>query len=176
MADKIISDLEAAPALTGDMLFPVENDVGTFAASLEDVAEYAIGEIPSASENESGIADIATQLEVDNGLDDEKIITPLKLRFGFQISLGTNGYIKFPSWLGGFVIQWGTNNISANTNSIITLPLAFPTVCLNVQATYKSNSSGLVDVGAANIVSVSQISLANGADSAINIMWWAFGY
>ena len=30
-------------------------------------------------------------------------------KLGLQISLGTTGYIKMPTWLGGWVAQWGTS-------------------------------------------------------------------
>ncbi len=40
---------------------------------------FSIGDIPLATETVAGIAEIATQAEVDAGTDDERIVTPLKL-------------------------------------------------------------------------------------------------
>lgn len=57
---------------------------------------------------------------------------------GFQISLGTNGYIRFPAALGGFIIQWAVGaGLPANNPGGVTAcqetvswPLAFPNACL----------------------------------------------
>ena len=49
---------------------------------------------------------------------------------GFSYSFAGNGYIKLPSWLGSFIIQWG---ISSSTWT--SFPISFPTACLNVQVT-----------------------------------------
>jgi hypothetical protein len=57
---------------------------------------------------------------------------------GFSASLTTNGYIKFPSWLGGLVAQWATGATDPATVTepvqTITLPIAFPTGILNAFA------------------------------------------
>jgi hypothetical protein len=49
---------------------------------------------------------------------------------GFASSFGANGYIKFPSWLGGWVVQWGGYTPGVNAgSSAITFPISFPTAC-----------------------------------------------
>lgn len=59
---------------------------------------------------------------------------------GFAVSLATNGYIKFPSWLGGLIIQWGTSaNVAADTNITVSFPLAFPQSCYIVILTDYAN-------------------------------------
>ena len=73
------------------------------------------------------------------GTADDRIVTPSKLRLGFSASLTTNGYIALPTWLGGFVLQWGLINItltSVNTtlSTNWTYPVAFPTGCLTAWA------------------------------------------
>lgn len=85
----------------------------------------------TATETRMGISAISTQALTDAGTDDATIITPKKLRFGFVFSPGTNGYIKLPSWLGGFIMQWGSVATVA-TNTVVTLPIAFPNAIFGV--------------------------------------------
>lgn len=62
------------------------------------------------------------------------------LTLGFQSSFGTNGYVKFPSFLGGLIIQWGH---SSNNVKTIYFPIAFPNSCFNAFPTYQYNSAAL---------------------------------
>lgn len=76
----------------------------------------------------------ATDVEVAAGAVDDKVVTPKKLRMGFSASLNASGgFIAFPSWLNGFVIQWGyylhgnwTAAGSQPSMSLINFPIAFP--------------------------------------------------
>lgn len=54
---------------------------------------------------------------------------------GFATSMAATGYIKFPSWLGGLVLQWGTQ--LAATQSF---PVAFPTAVFVVLPVGQFNS------------------------------------
>lgn len=104
----------------------------------------------TATESRAGLIEVATQAENDAGVVDNRAVTPLKLRNGFAISLAGNGYIKFPSWLGGFIIQWAfgsqiTLGTNATTTQIVTLPLTFPNACHRAfsLSTYVSGASSI---------------------------------
>lgn len=78
-----------------------------------------------ATEIKLGTAKIATQALTDAGTDDATIVTPKKLRWGFQIQKASNGYIVFPTWLGGLIIQWGT--VNGTTGDLAApYPIQFP--------------------------------------------------
>ncbi|UST93756.1 phage tail protein [Pseudomonas siliginis] len=103
-----------------------------------------------ATEVKLGAAKIATQALTDAGMDDATIVTPKKLRWGFQILKASNGYIVFPSWLGGLVIQWGIFTGNGTNDLAVPYPIQFPNAAFVVQATLQYTPSspvnGYVDV------------------------------
>jgi hypothetical protein len=78
--------------------------------------------VAQATEAAFGWAKIATQAQTNAGTDDSTIVTPKKNRAGFRILLGANGYIGLPTWLSGFLVQWGVANSNVNGIDGITLP------------------------------------------------------
>lgn len=91
---------------------------------------------------------------------------------GFAYSFAASGYIKFPSWLGGFIIQWiqgtqVTNLASGGTFSdqVITLPLAFPTALLGHAEGYLWVATGGADVSL-KTTSLTQVTLSSRNNSA----------
>lgn len=105
-----------------------------------------------------------------------------RLRLGFQVSLTPNGYIIFPSWLGGLILQWGLS-ASILDDSKITVPfnLEFPSEALMVQAT--NQQPAIVNGGwIAFIDTITRSSFIVGADdvgtssgTAIKVYWFAVG-
>lgn len=70
---------------------------------------------------------LASQSEVDAGKLDTVAVSPKTLRWGFAASFHTNGYIIFPTWLGGFIIQWTQDVIPEGAGEVhVNLPIAFP--------------------------------------------------
>ncbi|WP_338049940.1 gp53-like domain-containing protein [Pseudomonas anatoliensis] len=72
-------------------------------------------------------------------------MTPKKLRLGFMVRLGISGYIVFPSWMGGLIIQWinGSASQSGNNNcgDLNMWPLAFPNALFLAVATHEGTST-----------------------------------
>lgn len=133
--------------------------------------------VSAASETVAGIAEIATQAETNAGSDDARIVTPLKLRSGFAISLTQNGYIKLPAWMSGLVIQWGRYAPAAAT-TVVTFPLAFPTACQSVLANQlligdTSGSENMPCLSAAPTTTQFTMSQTSTRDQ---IYWLAIGY
>jgi hypothetical protein len=133
-----------------------------------------------AAETVDGTAKVATQAQTNAGADDTTIVTPKKLRAGFAISLGTNGYIALPSWLGGLVIQWGTtSSIPIGGGVSVTFPISFPTGPLvGVATPFISSSIGTTvfgtNVGAGSTAATMGI-YANAGGTAQPAHWIAIG-
>lgn len=96
--------------------------------------------VKQATETAFGWAKVATQAQVDAGTDDTAFVTAKKMRFGFNVVFGENGFIAFPSWLGGLVIQWGT--LAGNPGQrTITYPVTFPVEVFHVFMTPQASQT-----------------------------------
>lgn len=80
-----------------------------------------------ATETVQGTAKVATATQVNTGTDDTTFVTPKKLRVGLSFSLGITGFIAFPTWLGGLVLQWGYGTETHSDTGFRFFPMAFPT-------------------------------------------------
>lgn len=70
---------------------------------------------------------------VSSGDNSQQVATTAWSKLGFSISLATNGFFKFPTWLGGLMLQWGTTGtLTSNVVASINFPTAFPTSALAV--------------------------------------------
>ena len=97
-----------------------------------------------ATETSAGIAEICTDAELLAGTSDTVVATPLKLRLGFAVSIATRGYVAFPTWLGGVVIQWGKET-TGGTSTVINFPLATMANCYAVVGTADQSLSGDIE-------------------------------
>ncbi|WP_116132001.1 hypothetical protein [Tropicimonas sp. IMCC34043] len=88
------------------------------------------------SQNRTLAVDFATQAEADAGVVTEKAVSPgrlytalgaLAVKAGFAAVLNGNGYIKFPSWLGGLILQWGSGTLPVSNDTVSTVAVIFPT-------------------------------------------------
>ena len=130
-----------------------------------------------ATEIQLGTAKIATQALTDAGVDDATIVTPKKLRWGFQILKGSNGYVVFPSWLGGLVIQWGVKAASATPgNNPVVLPIAFPTACVAVTLGFWLTSTANYYMTGTNNKTLTGFNIYNPQGATLVHDWIAIGY
>lgn len=115
-------------------------------------------------------------------------MTAIATAAGFVFSPGdvvTSGYIKFPSWLGGLIVQWGRASVASN-GSTITLPIAYPTKHVRAFTQYGDcNPAGSAEsvigpgvVGQRTLTNfVGKYQLSTGVNTATAILdWWSLGY
>lgn len=95
----------------------------------------------------------------------------------FVKALGSNGYQKLP---GGLILQWGQSGaVGAGAGLVVTLPIAFPSACVNVQLTYVNTAAFAPTFGNPNQVYVltpSQFGIFNGGAGAAEYLYMAIGY
>ena len=124
---------------------------------------------------------------VNVGADDSAFVTAKKMRWGFAASMAANGYLVFPSWLFGFVFQWGVITETAKASEAdfapVSFPIAFPSGALfatgqvtNLNGTAGSGDSwsvlkSLSNTGA-QFFGSSNISITH----TYGLRWFAFGY
>ena len=128
-----------------------------------------------ATETSAGITEICTDAELLAGVSDLVVATPLKLRLGFAANFSPNGYISFPTWLGGLIIQWGLINVPlASTTSVAFLP-TFANV-YNIQITMAGASFDPQAANYVDSVGTSGFNLTNKSPSSnANFYWLAIG-
>lgn len=89
MAGKIISDLEPIVTISaGDMLLPIENGVGTFSASVDDIKDYINQNLLEAGISTKGVSYLPKQVTISNGTDTDHDIDFAAGNFQFDDQSG----------------------------------------------------------------------------------------
>lgn len=142
-----------------------------FVAASGAIARTAIG-VVDADDSTKGLVQRATDVEAIAGVEDTKFLTPKKLKLGFSVSLSGNGFVNFPSWLGGVIFRWGSVTLGSNSQTTVT---TFPHSCLSGQVSIASTST---DASQAMNVAASGTNLivTNPESSSRYIYWFAIGY
>lgn len=108
----------------------------------------------------------------DNSIN---VATTAWSKVGLSVSLGTNGYIKLPTWLSGFMLQWGSQSgLADNLPTTITLPTSFPNACLAVVANDSRGASNPRTIGTYSLTTTNFQAIASG--SGASIFFVAVGY
>lgn len=149
----------------------------------------------NATETLRGVLRIATETEMRAASADDVAVTPRKLRLGFAISIALNGYLVFPVWLGGLVIQWGRVQIVTSASgapvgsgngsggfAVASFPILFPNeplVSFSTQVTGVAVNGGYVSVvetiGRAQI-RITLDDINNSPYGTYYVNWISFGY
>lgn len=136
--------------------------------------------VSQATETLSGFARIATQTEVNNTASDFLIVTPKKLGVGMAFLKATNGYFAFPTWLGGWVLQWGTTAVMADATTItVTLPMAFPNANLWMDTgvvTLAGSSASTESTASPLTLGTISVSFNSTGGQSSAVRWFALGY
>lgn len=134
--------------------------------------------VKQASESVLGMLKVATQAQTNAGAADDVAVTPKKLRAGFAASFATAGYLAFPTWMGGLIIQWGSITVLANSTATGSLPIAFPTAVFQGVCTYDNPVSSFYPTAAMNFPSLStyQIGVKSSAGTSFIMRYIAIGY
>lgn len=131
---------------------------------------------PDASETAKGFTSYATKAQTDAGVADDVAVTPKKLRFGFYFLLSENGAIVFPSWLGGFIIQWGESDAGSQSGARnVTLPIAFPNKCFQAFASFNDTAAAVPFAIAIKPISNTTLSMKASSGGSVFARWIAIG-
>ncbi|WP_321919814.1 gp53-like domain-containing protein [Paraburkholderia tropica] len=131
-----------------------------------------------AAEATQGTAKVATQAQTVAGTDDTTIVTPKKLRAGFSISIGPNGYLAFPTWLGGLIVQWGyVQSTGAVGSYAVTTPIAFPNSMLQAAISNAASTSPTAQtLAAANWTKTGFTAFTSTGATTWSFSWISIGY
>ena len=121
--------------------------------------------VKQATESVLGMLKVATQAQTNAGDSDTVVVTPKKLRWGFSILLDDNGYIAFPSWLGGLIIQWGNSLSGTYSFPVAFLVRGFVGVMADAVINNQTTSGFSVD-------SVTQYTINSSASSSSSLNYW----
>ena len=117
---------------------------------------------------------IATTAQAQAWTSDQVEMTPLKLAQAFQgvnQSLATSGFQRIP---GGWIVQWGQENVPNGAGTTFTLPLTFPNAAFQAVASHRGSTGGAVNVEALP-VGLNQITITHNFASPSNVSYFIVG-
>ncbi|ERJ35954.1 hypothetical protein L810_1212 [Burkholderia sp. AU4i] len=108
-------------------------------------------------------------------------IADVATSMGFTAVLATNGFIKFPTWLGSWMVQWGAFTTSSAGYSNWGFPRVFPNASLLTWATPQISNNSPISVGInQSLSSAASIPVAtmnpSGGYTAVALSMLSIGY
>jgi hypothetical protein len=123
----------------------------------------------AASEDDTGLVELANAAEIAAGLDNERAVTSAGLA-SFPKLLTDSGYITLP---GGLIIQWG-HVLSGVTEAF---PIAFPSAVLHVSGIhYGALATSNIIVDNSVGPTLTQFLFKESAGGLITVKFFALGY
>ena len=132
--------------------------------------------------NDAAAADNSTRLASTGWV--RNAMAAIATAAGFSASFTTNGYVKFPSWLGGVIFQWGVS-AATSTSVAVSYPIAFPNAVLWLGSQdgggqpalilWSYTATGLTGFTAYNIASLSKGNAAVLASTAASFLYFSIG-
>lgn len=101
-----------------------------------------------------------------------------KLTFGFSIKLSQNGFVAFPDFLGGFILQWGAGYAAPDSSDLgyaNVLPMAYPTkqlVAIGIHTGGDAKDTNIIN----NTRPTTHAYFESAYGSQISIMYISVGY
>lgn len=106
-------------ATTGGFTLTVKTAAGTGAICSQGYKSDVYSDGTNVNHRKNGVE---TPASSDNS---KALISSLWAKVGLSYSITSNGYVKFPDWLGGWIIAWGAAVTSASAGVEVTHPVAF---------------------------------------------------
>jgi len=131
-----------------------------------------------ATDSYVGVSQFSSDAELAAGSVTNKAVAPAKLKLGFSVSLGANGYFKFPTWLSGLTIQWGAVSVGADSLATWTYPIPFSNEVLSLQATLGADFDSYSDAGVCifKYTPLTSARVKNGTATATTLNCLVIGY
>lgn len=162
------------PNVQIDGVLNIENGGEVFipsGATFGDLETQLALKAPLADPVFTGSPMAPTQVDTDNS---DKVVTTAWSKLGLSYSLGTNGYIKFPNWLSGITIQWGSMSLISASSIVVTTPISFASASYTTYATARTGSS-FGNILSTDAGSLSQFTIYANATITATVAWLRIG-
>jgi len=128
-----------------------------------------------ATENIAGLIELAADAEAQGLVANDKAITPATLDSAFKGANQSEGAPRYQRLPGGFILQIGNviNSATPTVSTLVTFPIAFPTVCFGVLISNRYSSASGISFAATAETKTGFSSTCSAANAGA--VWFALG-